>query len=350
MNLKNKKPASFWSYSFLIIGSVIGAGFASGKEIEQFFSRFGWGSLTGCIIFGIILFWVTDSVFKTTNHYKIPDLKSFNKLIFKDFVIVVDIILLIVFAIASSGMLAGCTSLYVDIIKTNMPIISIITCVATYFIILGGIDRIIKVSNFFVPFLILIFLINIVVLIFVGEKSGSISTLNFSNVSLGAFFGLLFTCSNILPAYGVLVVAGKNNKSKKIPIFISIVICFFIIITTFVLSKSITGDVDLPLLLLSKNIGISFYYVYAVGLFLALITTFIIGVYNISVLTQNMIKNKYIRNAIIIVIMFSISLIGFGNIVKFMYPVAGALGIIYTGVFLIEYYKMKKNDKINNLK
>lgn len=343
----HKKTTSFWSYSFLIIGSIIGAGFASGKEIEQFFSRFGWGGLVGCIIFGLILFWVTNSIFKITNQYKIPDLKSFNKFIFKDFVIVVDIILLIDFAIASSGMLAGCTSLYVDIVKTNLPIISIITCIATYFIILGGIQRIIKVSNYIVPFLILIFLVNLIVLIFVGEKGGSVPTLNVPNFTLGAFFGLLFTCSNLLPAYGVLVVAGTKSRTKKIPIFISIVVVLFIIITTFILTKSNIGEVDLPLLLLSKNIGVAFYYVYALGLFLALITTFIIGVYNVSILTQNMIKNKYIRNAIIIVIMFATSLFGFGNIVKFMYPIAGALGVIYTGVFLVEYYKLK-NKNINN--
>lgn len=331
----------------MIIGSIIGAGFASGKEIEQFFSRFGWGSIVGCVIFGLILFWVSKCVFETTNKYNIPDLKSFNKFIFKDFVIVVDIILLIDFVIASSGMLAGCTSLYADIIKTNLPIISIVTCVATYFIILGGIDRIVKVSNWIVPFLIVIFLINIVVLLFVGDKSGTLPSLNITNFSLGAFYGLLFTCSNILPAYGVLVVAGKKHKSKNIPLFISIVVCLFIIATTFVIEKSNIVDVDLPLLFLSKNVGLAFYYLYGDGLFLALITTFIIGVYNISVLTQNMIKNKYIRNAIIIVIMFALSLFGFSNIVKFMYPIAGALGIIYTGVFLIEYYKLNRQKNKN---
>ena len=44
------------SVLFAIIGTVIGSGFISGKEIAVFFARFGFWSIP-CIILSFLLFW-----------------------------------------------------------------------------------------------------------------------------------------------------------------------------------------------------------------------------------------------------------------------------------------------------
>ena len=47
---------------FIIIGTIIGAGFASGQEIAVFFNRFGvlglYGIILACALFGVIIFWI----------------------------------------------------------------------------------------------------------------------------------------------------------------------------------------------------------------------------------------------------------------------------------------------------
>ena len=47
-----------FKYAAAIVGVIVGAGFASGQEIMQFFTHFGWlgtvGALTATIMFAVI--------------------------------------------------------------------------------------------------------------------------------------------------------------------------------------------------------------------------------------------------------------------------------------------------------
>ena len=54
--------------AMIIVGTLIGAGFASGQEIATFFNRFldygMWGLILACVLFGIIIFGVLSLVSK----------------------------------------------------------------------------------------------------------------------------------------------------------------------------------------------------------------------------------------------------------------------------------------------
>ena len=57
----------------VIIGTLIGAGFASGKEIYVFFNKYGSCGLYGMILSGIILSLVIYKVLKLTKNNKIDE-------------------------------------------------------------------------------------------------------------------------------------------------------------------------------------------------------------------------------------------------------------------------------------
>ena len=56
---------------FVIIGTLIGAGFASGQEVYLFFFSYGMKGLIGILISSIIIGVVIYSTFNILNKYKI---------------------------------------------------------------------------------------------------------------------------------------------------------------------------------------------------------------------------------------------------------------------------------------
>lgn len=51
--MKRSNESAF-QLAFVYVGTVVGAGFATGKEIVEFFVRFGWIGLLGILISGVI--------------------------------------------------------------------------------------------------------------------------------------------------------------------------------------------------------------------------------------------------------------------------------------------------------
>ena len=69
--------------TFLIIGTIIGAGFASGQELYQFFLKFGklgfFSMIISCVISGIIML-------KTMKFVKNENVNGYNEFLKKLFV------------------------------------------------------------------------------------------------------------------------------------------------------------------------------------------------------------------------------------------------------------------------
>ena len=70
---------NIWQAVFLIVGSIIGAGFASGRELSLFFAEFGYSSLYFLpIVF--VLFYYSFKLFLTVgSEHKYTNIFELNK-------------------------------------------------------------------------------------------------------------------------------------------------------------------------------------------------------------------------------------------------------------------------------
>ena len=141
----------------VIIGTLVGAGFASGKEIYSFFYVYGNFGLGGMLISSIIIGIIIYRVFKICDKGKIDSYKGFcgyigkwglNKNGFLNNV--VNIFLLITFFV----MVAGFSSFLNQEFGINRIIGSAIIVVICYIIFLNNINGLIKLSNYLIPILI----------------------------------------------------------------------------------------------------------------------------------------------------------------------------------------------------
>lgn len=140
----------------VIIGTIIGAGFASGKEIYLFFNTYGekgiWGIIVASILTGVIIYKVLMQIRNVeANSYK-DYLKQMKiKPAIKDVLnIIINIFLLMSFYI----MIAGFCAYFKQEFNIPSIVIGILVCSLCYITFMNHIEGVTKINTILIPFLI----------------------------------------------------------------------------------------------------------------------------------------------------------------------------------------------------
>lgn len=322
---------------FVIIGTLIGAGFASGQEVYLFFFSYGMKGLIGILISSIIIGIVIYSTFNILNKYKINTYKDFlNILIPKNTKLkiianfIINIFILITFFI----MIAGFGAYFEQEIGINRLVGSLILAIITFIVFMTSIKGVVKVNELIVPILIgFIFIIGIISIknIHIVNLENYVIRTNYTNFALSA---VLYSSYNSILLIPVLITLNNYVKNKKQIFyisFISAIVTMLLSVIIFLLLVRVDVDIsklEMPLVYVVSNMFKILRYIYGVIILGSIFTTAIsLGV---SFL-QNTAKNKkgYTQISIIMCITsVIISKFGFSNLVSLLYPIFGYLGLI----------------------
>ena len=322
---------------FVIIGTLIGAGFASGQEVYLFFFSYGMKGLIGILISSIIIVVVIYSTFNILNKYKINTYKDFlNILIPKNTKLkiianfIINIFILITFFI----MIAGFGAYFEQEIGINRLVGSLILAIITFIVFMTSIKGVVKVNELIVPILIgFIFIIGIISIkdIHILNLENYVIRTNYTNFALSA---VLYSSYNSILLIPVLITLNNYVKNKKQIFyisFISAIVTILLSVIIFLLLVRVDVDIsklEMPVVYVVSNMFKILRYIYGVIILGSIFTTAIsLGV---SFL-QNTAKNKkgYTQISIIMCITsVIISKFGFSNLVSLLYPIFGYLGLI----------------------
>lgn len=322
---------------FVIIGTLIGAGFASGQEVYLFFFSYGMKGLIGILISSIIIGVVIYSTFNILNKYKINTYKDFlNILIPKNTKLkiianfIINIFILITFFI----MIAGFGAYFEQEIGINRLVGSLILAIITFIVFMTSIKGVVKVNELIVPILIgFIFIIGIISIknLHILNLENYVIRTNYTNFALSA---VLYSSYNSILLIPVLITLNNYVKNKKQIFyisFISAIVTMLLSVIIFLLLVRVDVDIsklEMPVVYVVSNMFKILRYIYGVIILGSIFTTAIsLGV---SFL-QNTAKNKkgYTQISIIMCITsVIISKFGFSNLVSLLYPIFGYLGLI----------------------
>lgn len=322
---------------FVIIGTLIGAGFASGQEVYLFFFSYGMKGLIGILISSIIIGVVIYSTFNILNKYKINTYKDFlNILIPKNTKLkiianfIINIFILITFFI----MIAGFGAYFEQEIGINRLVGSLVLAIITFIVFMTSIKGVVKVNELLVPILIgFIFIIGIISIkdTHILNLENYVIRTNYTNFALSA---VLYSSYNSILLIPVLITLNNYVKNKKQIFyisFISAIVTILLSVIIFLLLVRVDVDIsklEMPVVYVVSNIFKILRYIYGVIILGSIFTTAIsLGV---SFL-QNTAKNKkgYTQISIIMCITsVIISKVGFSNLVSLLYPIFGYLGLI----------------------
>ena len=342
MRSGNKLWSTIVDY-FLILGAIIGVGFASGKEIYAFFFSFGGASIFGLIIFALLYIYLFLIIQYVSHKLEINSYDEFNAKIFGKLCKVSNVVLLVNFSITASGMLAGAEYLCATFFNIKYGVVSLVLSLLTLFLILGGVERIKKASNFIIPVMIMVIIVNSIKNINIENVSLPIVS---ENICMAVYYALLFGVNNFVMALPVLFSVKLKSKGRMLVVF---TICVIILVNILVLASN-KFTTDMPMFELSDNVSEWFYYLYFIAMMCALFSTLIISSHNTKELLVG--KNKsYFVSLIIVIFNLILSKLGYSFIVKYLYMISGIFSAVYVLIMVILIIiNLIKNDKINRNK
>lgn len=322
---------------FVIIGTMIGAGFASGQEIYLFFFSYGIEGLLGVTISSIIMGVVIYKTFQIVKQYGSNTYKEFLEiLIQKNSKIkpiinnIINIFILITFFI----MIAGFGAYFEQELGINRLIGSSLLAIITFIIFMTSVKGLVKANELLVPilitFLIIIGVVNLKDLHWL-QLGNYITKTNTSNFLLSA---ILYSSYNSILLIPVLLTLKNYIKDKrqilKIAI-ISTIIVILLSIIVFLLLVRVDVDIsklEMPAVYVVSNLFKIAKYAYGFIILGSIFTTAIsLGMSFLQNVSKN--KKSYTQIAIIMCITsVLISKIGFSNLVSSLYPIFGYLGLL----------------------
>ena len=205
---------------FVIIGTLIGAGFASGQEINLFFFSNGEKGIYGIIISSLLMGIIIFNTLKILDKYDIKNYKELLEILIgkckegyiKTIInLIVNIFILISFFI----MIAGFGAYFEQEFGIKGIIGSTILAILSYITFMNNVKGLIKVNQILVPtlifFLVIIGIINIKDINILEINQHLIKSNNFGWL----LDAILYSGYNSILLIPVIITLKNNIKSKK---------------------------------------------------------------------------------------------------------------------------------------
>ena len=330
---------SIFKISATYIGTVVGAGFASGQEVLQFYSAFGlwgmWGIILATLLFIFFGYIILILGMKLNAKSHLEVIRYANGKIIGT---IIDIIITIFLFGAVAAMIAGAGAVFEEQFNLSTLYGTLLMAILTLITVLVGINGVINAISYVVPFLLgsvlFISVYNILYNPITPEELQAIKVLNGAapNWIISA---LNYASYNLIIGVAVLAPLGAQSRNKKNLLFgalfgglglgLGIIAIYYSLLTNIVEAASY----EIPMILIASNISKIFQIIFSIVLFAEVYTTAVGSLYGF---VQRLVPNEsnYKRWVIITatVFAFGVSQFGFSTMVKYLYPAVGYGGML----------------------
>lgn len=318
---------------FVIIGALIGAGFASGQEIYSFFYCYGINGILGIIVMSILISILIYRTLKIIFIRGIDTYQEFLGIFLKNrkIIRIVNIILNILLIVTFYIMVAGFGAYFEQELGISKIIGSIIIIIMCFAVFLTNVKGVLKVSEYIIPILIVF----VIIIGIKGMRTIDITEMQIPVIKKGWLLSAITYCSyNLILLIPVLISLRKHIKRERdikfISIFSGIIVLILSSIIFILLTKS-NIDIkllEMPIVYIIRTEFMSFDKIYAFIILSSIFTTAIsIGI--------GLLKNIEVKGmsypqlvALLCISSLIISDFGFSKLINIAYPLFGYIGIV----------------------
>ena len=355
MTEKNSRirPLTFFNVAALYVGTLMGAGFASGREGWQFFGVFGTKGYMGLMISGslfMIMGMMVSYIARKKNTQdmgRIIDFTDSPKVSAAIGYLMAGILYTIIISMSAAGgsFLHQQFGLPAFVGGLVIVILVIIT-------VLGDFERISKIFRLITPALFAIdVLLCIIVMNMDIQQSGATEGFPVSGMaSTWWWAAILFVCYNMLGMIPIVGEASVKAKSQRHGIVGAVAGGFMLFLLTLLLitalrkDMSFTNEMDLPMLAYAAKISPIANVAFGTVLFAAIYSAATSTYYGFSTKIKDGPKKKYILIGGALV-GFLCGLTGFNTIVAYLYPAEGYIGIVILVSIIINFVKTWRENR-----
>lgn len=336
------KKDNYFVIAFTYVGTIIGAGFASGQEIKKFFVDYGTVGITAFIFASFLFFYLGKKIMEMGYESRA---ESYERILTYAFTCKARKLfdyLIVFFLIATvTTMFSGMGAIFNQNFGVPMWIGSFIMLVIVVWITVGGIDKVMKMSVVAIPILIFSTLLIAINSFGISNSTGLYLEGNFLK---SIFSSVLYVSFNIVMAISVLPVLGNECRDKSVINKASIIsgamigICGIIICFSLLVNYGMIQFAEVPLAILANKSNAIYSILYFVSFVMAVLTTAVSALYGV----YTRINKNYIKFSLFVVGAYICSLFGFSVLVKYLYSFMGYIGIVIILMLLWGVGKRKK--------
>lgn len=346
-----EKQLSGFRLGLTFAGCFLGAGYVSGREIWQFFGRFGiWGwfgliiSMSFLGLFGAVtLFLVRRTGDAAIERLMIP----WNFPFLRDAVSVLSILFLFGIDII---MTAGVGALFRQFMGLSAAQTGFLFSIAVALSALTGLEGMISAFSFLVPFLtICAFVIGVTALAILSPVpvSGDYNSTGW------VFSAATFAAYNIFGSVAILAPLGKYADNKQIRRGVAFGVSILLLtagLFLLVLNQNASAVAqELPMLSVAERLspfaGWIFAFLLLLAMFGAAFSCFLTGINQIAARLKFIGLHRKAYIFLFSVLIWLASLFGFGNLMDFLYPAFGCLGAVFLLCMLFHFFLRVESRK-----
>ncbi len=334
-----------------IIGTTIGAGFASGREVWEFFGSYGLGSQYSLFLANV-LFLITVMVVlhisrnqHTKNYYGILE-----SLMGKKLANVFDLFTMLYLLSMSVVMFAGSGATFAQWNYSYMLGVLFIA-VMVFIVLLFDVEGLVSIQTFIIPILVGVLLF--VCIRFIVNFEGPIQGGETEAVTWPS--GITYAALNIVPLIAVLSTLGGELKSRREMWVAGLVSTIGLASISMVMNYSLIkmsdeiATYEIPLFSLLQEYPTGMIAVVSIILWLAIYTTALSGVHGIVSRVSSLVRcPAWLLSLLLIFLMIPLSQFGFSTLVSVLYPIYGVLNLFVLGLLIL--YPISRSFDISERK
>jgi len=328
------------------VGAIVGAGFASGQELMQFFAIFDYKGLIGVLLSGVLFavmgYMISTIVIK--NRIKGYQ-KLLSKILGKKIGFIVDLWITISIFMGLGIMLAGCAAVLQEKLFLNYYVGLILSSAIVLIAILKGEKGVLGINTFLIPLLIIVTIL--VSGLSIGMKHQEVFIAG-SNPLIGKNWLLalaLYVSYNMVTSLVILTsIDYLKLKNGIVGILLGgalLGIIGIIMVYAIQLYRPQVLMVEIPMLYLAESLSFRLSWMYTLAMLIAMLTTAVANAFGLITRIEPLFKiNKNILSLLVVVLAIPISFLGFGRLIGHFYPVFGYVGVLIVIAIIIKQVKI----------
>lgn len=343
-----------WGAAFQIaavyVGTVVGAGFATGREIVEFFSRFGFIGFLSILMSGYLFIFLGAKLMRIAAKIQAASYQELNEHLFgKFFGSAINTIMLFMLLGVCAVMLSGAGAVFEEQIGLSKYMGIFITIGLSIIVMIMGTKGIFAVNTFVVPLMIGFSFLLLILSMRLPHFMEQVLYIPFAEDGWKAVVApFSYSAMNLSLAQAVLVPIAAEIKEEQTIKWGGILggIALTIILISSHLTLVMLPELEsyaIPMAVIMKTTAASFFWVYVFIIYGEIFTSVIGNVYGIE---RQMRKYISIPSILTITIIFTIcafiSLIEYGVLLSYLYPLFGYISLLFIILLWMKPLEKKK--------
>lgn len=354
--MQQKTNLNLLNVALMFVGAIMGAGFASGREIWQFFGVFGRQGRIGILLIAV-LFVVLGMM--TAYLARILGTNDMGRIIAPGGNPKIENLVSWFMAIMLFTVLINMTAAGGALLHQNFGISrlvgGVLIGVLVIVTVLGEFERISKVFRYIMPVLFAaVILISVLAVTANLGASAQREPVKPSPIAGNwVLAACLYISYNILAMIPIVATSSVNAKSEKSAMLGSGLGGIFLGVLAFTIVLALQKDMqfaqamDMPMLAYAGRISKGAGILYSVLLFAAIYASATSNFYGFT--TKLRTDEKKSRKVILSACLaFLLGLVGFKNVVAYMFPIEGYLGFAIIAMLLVNFVQVYRREKRRN--